>query len=76
MADLRKASVETLQGSGIGEVLSLKEGQARLETYITQGEEIEALLTALHDAINRPKGVVPKSADKFYDQTWYDNHEL
>ena len=29
-------------------------------------EEINELLEALHDAINRPKGVVPKSADKFY----------
>ena len=25
------------------------------------------LLAALHDAIDRPKGVVPASADRFYD---------
>ena len=29
-------------------------------------EELNELLVALHDAINRPKGVVPKSAEKFY----------
>lgn len=28
---------------------------------------IEGLLVALHDAIDRPKGVVPASADRFYD---------
>ena len=28
---------------------------------------IEDLTRALHDAINSPKGVVPKSADEFYD---------
>jgi len=30
------------------------------------------LLTALHDAINSPKGVVPESADKFYCVGYYD----
>lgn len=29
----------------------------------------EALLVALHDAIAAPKGVVPASAEAFYDQT-------
>jgi len=29
--------------------------------------ERDALLTALHDVINRPKGVVPESAEPFYD---------
>lgn len=28
--------------------------------------ELNGLLIALHDAINRPKGVVPKSAERFY----------
>jgi len=29
------------------------------------------LLIALHDAIERPKGVVPDSADKFYCHEYY-----
>jgi hypothetical protein len=29
---------------------------------------IDALTDALHDAVNRPKGVVPKSAEPFYNQ--------
>lgn len=29
-------------------------------------EELNGLLIALHDAINSQKGVVPKSADRFY----------
>ena len=35
-------------------------------------EKIESLLAALHDSINQPKGVVPKSAEPFYDQTRYN----
>jgi hypothetical protein len=31
-----------------------------------QASEIAALLIALHDAITRPQGVVPASADRFY----------
>jgi len=37
-----------------------------------QSELAYRLLIALHDAINRPKGVVPASAEAFYDpQTYY-----
>jgi len=32
---------------------------------------INDLLIALHDAINSPKGVVPKSANEFYCQEYY-----
>lgn len=32
---------------------------------------IKKLLVALHDAINSPKGVVPKSADDFYSHRYY-----
>ena len=32
-----------------------------------KANKIGRLLTALHDAINRPKGVVPDSALEFYD---------
>lgn len=30
-------------------------------------DQIDRLLVALHDAIGRPKGVVPDSAAEFYD---------
>ena len=43
----------------------------------TTAESVELLLSAykaaLHDAINRPMGVVPSSADDLYDQTYYGN---
>ena len=42
-----------------------------MESLITQlaqqAETIDQLLDALHDAICRPKGVIPESADQFYD---------
>jgi hypothetical protein len=37
------------------------------------GNRIHQLLIALHDAINSPKGVVPKSAEEFYCPNYYDN---
>jgi len=43
----------------------------------TTAESIKLLLEqyriALHDAIIRPKGVVPESAEELYDQNYYDN---
>ena len=33
-----------------------------------QAADLVSLTDAFHDAINRPKGVVPKSGDRFYDQ--------
>ena len=33
--------------------------------------EIRKYKKALHDAINRPKGVVPESAENLYDQNYY-----
>ena len=38
-------------------------------------EEINDLLEALHDAINRTKGVVPTSAEKFYQSNERNNPE-
>ena len=35
--------------------------------------DIYKLKIALHDAIDSPKGVVPKTAEPFYDQNYYDN---
>jgi hypothetical protein len=36
--------------------------------HAARDAEVGALLTALHDAINSPKGVVPASAEPFYNQ--------
>jgi hypothetical protein len=37
--------------------------------------EIRSYKKALHDAINRPKGVVPESAESLYEQSYYDNKD-
>jgi hypothetical protein len=42
-------------------------------TTSDHSENYKQLLIALHDAINRPKGVVPSSADEFYCQDYYKN---
>ena len=35
-------------------------------------QELKKMRQALHDAINRPMGIVPESAERFYDQSYYD----
>jgi len=42
-----------------------------IETF-NKHESFIQLLTALHDAINSPKGVVPKSAEDFYCSNYYE----
>jgi hypothetical protein len=39
----------------------------------TAQETIARLMVALHDAINRPKGVVPVSAEEFYNPLRYNS---
>ena len=41
-------------------------GDVQIEN-IELTSKVGELVEALHDAINRPKGVVPVSAEKFYD---------
>ena len=36
--------------------------------------EKHRLLIALHEAINRPKGIVPHEAEEFYEQDFYSNN--
>ena len=36
--------------------------------------ENHRLRIALHEAINRPKGIVPHEAEEFYDQDFYSNN--
>lgn len=45
-------------------------GEKPLRYASVQVQFIE-LLEALHDAINTPKGVVPKSADRFYCHEYF-----
>ena len=44
-----------------------------VDAEISRGYERDKikLMQALHDAINRPKGVVPESADEFYQPFTY-----
>jgi len=56
-------------------VISLDGTCAMIRKYLVavgNEEKVEKLTKALHDAINRPKGVVPDSATEFYDQDFYD----
>jgi len=45
--------------------------RAYLDKIDRDAATIKALKVALHDAINRPKGVVPESAEPFYDPVRY-----
>lgn len=55
----------------------LQEEFAELKSFIKRNltpaacDEREALLKALHDAIDSPKGIVPDSATRFYDPWRY-----
>jgi len=56
-------------------VISLDGTCAMIRRYLDAVEnekKVERLTKALHDAINRPTGVVPDSATGFYDQDFYD----
>jgi hypothetical protein len=47
----------------------------RLEEFNSGlGDESHRLRIALHEAINRPKGIVPHEAEEFYDQDFYSNN--
>jgi hypothetical protein len=47
----------------------MKEHAQELEREIN--EMTTKLRIALHEAINRPKGIVPHEAEEFYDQDFY-----
>ena len=55
---------------GMDEVQAILSLQARiqaLETSLAEAEgRVKALMIALHDAVRRPMGVVPESAEPFY----------
>ena len=47
-----------------------------LETLVNNRESLRDMRLALHDAINSPKGVVPASAEQFYDAASYRAGEV
>ena len=51
--------------------MAIKTHTRTAEAYVDLLAEVQAenmhLRLALHDAINRPKGVVPASAERFYN---------
>jgi DNA repair exonuclease SbcCD ATPase subunit len=63
----RAADAEDRAEAAEAQVARLTEAVARAKTE--HKTEVLMLKEALHDAINRPKGVVPASAEPFYDST-------
>ena len=61
------------EGSITGRLLERIEERDVTITRLTT--ERDALLIALHDAIRRPMGVVPASADQFYSPAMADQSE-
>ena len=47
------------------------EMQGMEEELVELATENHRLRIALHEAINRPKGIVPHEAEEFYDQDFY-----
>ena len=54
------------------EAESKKEAEGKIKEELAA--ENHRLLIALHEAINRPKGIVPHEAEEFYDQDFYYHH--
>ena len=56
-------------------VVSLDGTCAMIRKYLVAVEnerKVNMLTRALHDAINKPMGVVPNSATEFYEQDFYN----
>lgn len=61
-------TVETVVGE-------LEDITKKLERELAElATEKHRLLIALHEAINRPKGIVPHEAEEFYEQDFYSNN--
>jgi len=55
----------------------MNEYESNHDTLIIYQRENYRLRAALHDAINSPKGVVPESADEFYNPVpFYPDEEI
>lgn len=63
-----KGRVEYIRSDLFQEAMKNADQMEKLMSQMAQqAETIDQLLDAIHDAICRPKGVVPESADQFYD---------
>lgn len=63
---VRFSRYRKMPDDGCGEWIGAPNNGGDLGDMLDIVGELNGLLIALHDAINRPKGVVPKSAERFY----------
>jgi hypothetical protein len=63
---VRLSRYQKMPDDGCGEWIGAPNSGGDVGDMLDIVGELNGLLIALHDAINRPKGVVPESADRFY----------
>ena len=63
---VRLSRYQKMPDDGCGEWIGAPNNGGDVGDMLDIVGELNGLLIALHDAINRPKGVVPKSAERFY----------
>jgi hypothetical protein len=63
---VRLSRYQKMPNDGCGEWIGAPNNGGDVGDMLDIVGELNGLLVALHDAINRPKGVVPKSAERFY----------
>ena len=71
---MKKSSTKTLIGAMriLAEDIQGGDGTANA-AILEAAERLEQFEVALHDAVRRPKGVVPDSADGLYRQDYWDS---
>ena len=74
---MKKPSTQTLIGAMriLAEDIQGGDGTANA-AILEAAERLEQFEVALHDAINRPLGVVPDSAESLYRQDYYEKDRL
>jgi hypothetical protein len=63
---VRLSRYQKMPDDGCGEWIGAPNNGGDVGDMLDIVGELNGLIIALHDAINRPKGVVPKSAERFY----------
>lgn len=63
---VRLSRYQKMPDDGCGEWIGAPNNGGDVGDMLDIVAELNGLLIALHDAINRPKGVVPESAERFY----------
>ena len=74
---VRLSRYQKMPDDGCGEWIGAPNNGGDVGDMLDIVGELNGLLIALHDAINRPKGVVPESAERFYQANDQDqrHHE-